>query len=383
MNIFLYLGSSANWEVLPQSQVWTRNLLPAFQRLASEVYFPSFDVGQQIMACIGQSPGVAPADARARYSDILVQDVKRVHQKHGLDLFFSYMASVQVLPEAIDAIRGLGIPTVNFYCNAAHQFHQVAEIAPHFDWCMVPEAQAVPKYREAGARPVHIQMAADPDTYRPYEVAEAFDVTFVGQRYLNRPDVIAYLNWHGVDARAWGPHWRDVITWEDQQPWHWHVRRLPGKLKRAAQRGLGIEPAWYTPPRRACGPSLSDEDMVGMYSRSRISLNISEVRDEITGEIKRHIRLRDFEGPMSGAFFVTGYQEELAGYYEIGREIVCYDTKEELLDKVRYYLRHPDVRQRIRLAGLNRARRDHTWERRLRQLLRETGVAPKPRPNVL
>lgn len=375
MRTFLYLGSSANWQVLPQSQVWTRNLLPAFQRLASRLFFPSFDVGQQIMACIGQLPDVQPAEARARYSEILVQDVKHAHQEYGLDLFFSYMASVQVLPEAIDAIRALGIPTVNFYCNAAHQFHQVAEIAPHYDWCMVPEAQAVPKYRAAGARPLHIQMAADPETYHPFDATEEFDVTFVGQRYLNRPDIIAYLTWHGVDARAWGPHWRDVIDWEDQQPWQWHARRLPGKLKRTVQRSLGMRPAWYPLPRRSCGPTLSDEEMVRMYSRSRISLNISEVKDEITGEIKRHIRLRDFEGPMSGAFFMTGYQEELAEYYEIDREIVCYDSKEELLDKVRYYLRRSEERQRIRLAGLNRARRDHTWEQRLRQLLRETGLA--------
>ncbi len=381
MRIFLYLGSSANWQVLPESQVWTRNLLPAFQRLASHLFFPSFDVGQQIMACIGQLPGAQPAQARARYSEILVQDVKHLHQEHGLDLFFSYMASVQVLPEAIEAIRALGIPTVNFYCNAAHQFHQVAEIAPHFDWCMVPEAQAVPKYRAVGARPLHIQMAADPETYRPFDVAEEFDVTFVGQRYLNRPDTIAYLNWHGIDARAWGPHWEDVIRWEDQQPWRWHARRVPGKLKRFAQRVMGMQPAWYPLPRRACGPLLSDEDMVKMYSHSRISLNISEVKDEITGEIKRHIRLRDFEGPMSGAFFMTGYQEELADYYEIGREIVCYDTKEELLDKVRYYLRRPEERLRIRLAGLNRARRDHTWDQRLRQLLREIGLAPVAKSN--
>ena len=35
------------------------------------------------------------------------------------------------------------------------------------------------------------------------------------------------------------------------------------------------------------------------------------------GSTKRHIRLRDFEGPMSGALFFTGYQEELKQYYEI------------------------------------------------------------------
>lgn len=111
-----------------------------------------------------------------------------------------------------------------------------------------------------------------------------------------------------------------------------------------------------------------------MYSRSLISLGFSEVRDELTGEIKRHVRLRDFEAPMSGAFYLVGYQEELAEYYELDKEIVCYHDRSDVLDKVRYYLRHEQVAERIRQAGLARARRDHTWENRFRRLFEVIGL---------
>jgi spore maturation protein CgeB len=122
---------------------------------------------------------------------------------------------------------------------------------------------------------------------------------------------------------------------------------------------------------------LSDDELVKMYSRSHISLGFSEVQHRQTGEIKRHVRLRDFEAPMSGALYFTGYQEELAEYYEIGEEIVCYDTKEELLGKVRYYLSHESEAERMREAGLRRARRDHTWEDRFRQLFEAIGLSHK------
>ena len=114
--------------------------------------------------------------------------------------------------------------------------------------------------------------------------------------------------------------------------------------------------------------------MVRLHSQSHISLNFSEVKDELTGEIKRHIRLRDFEVPMSGGLLMTGYQDELGEYYEIGREIVCYDSKEELLDKCRYYLSHYQEAKAIRQAGYRRARREHTWSNRFRQLFQHMGM---------
>lgn len=118
--------------------------------------------------------------------------------------------------------------------------------------------------------------------------------------------------------------------------------------------------------------------MVRLTSQSHISLNFSEVQDGLTGEIKRHIRLRDFEIPMSGGLMMTGYQEELSLYYEIGKEIVCYDTPAELLDKCRYYLKHDDEAEAIRRAGLQRALRDHTWANRFQQLFDYMGLKVQP-----
>ena len=78
---------------------------------------------------------------------------------------------------------------------------------------------------------------------------------------------------------------------------------------------------------------------------------------------------------MCGGFLITGYQDELAEYYEPGKEIVCYETKEDLLDKVKYYLRHPAERDRIRQAGLRRALAEHTWEHRYAQLFKELSLS--------
>ena len=71
---------------------------------------------------------------------------------------------------------------------------------------------------------------------------------------------------------------------------------------------------------------------------------------------------------MSGACFITGHSEEIAGLYEVGREIETYASTEELVDKVRFLLRTPSAAAALRIAGRNRAVRSHTWVQRFRQL---------------
>jgi spore maturation protein CgeB len=84
--------------------------------------------------------------------------------------------------------------------------------------------------------------------------------------------------------------------------------------------------------------------------------------------------LRDFEVPMSGGFYMVEYMEELADFYELGKEIVCYRSVEDLGDKIKYYLSHDDEREKIRRAGYERCRRDHTWHKRFAEAFKAIGL---------
>ena len=77
---------------------------------------------------------------------------------------------------------------------------------------------------------------------------------------------------------------------------------------------------------------------------------------------------------MSGALYCTGYTEELAEFFEPDKEVLVYRNQHELLDKVRYYLAHPDQAERVRQAGRTRALRDHTYHRRFEMLFREINL---------
>ena len=144
----------------------------------------------------------------------------------------------------------------------------------------------------------------------------------------------------------------------------WRWRAFRERLRRL--RAQDSEPGTWNPEPDICGPPLSDEEMVKMYSRSKINLGFSSCGNtHKEGERILQVRLRDFEVPMSGGFYMVEYMEELEEFFEIGKEIVCYRDRDDMVEKVKYYLEHEDEREAIRRAGRERCLRDHTWQKRL------------------
>jgi len=310
---------------------------------------------------------------RGRLEEELLKQVKEAHRKYGINVFFSYFWAALCQPAVIEEIKALGIITINWFCNAAHQFHLVRDLAPAFDYCLVPEKFRIKDYEKIGAKPIYFPEAANPSIYKPYNLSRQHDVTFVGQRYGDRWDTIAYLHQNNIPVHVWGDGWRPatyLVKMFNYSPVY--------LAKMAFQKGRHLisngSKDKNSIPKKFRHGVLSDEEYVKMYSRSIISLGFSACGD--THREKERIlqvRLRDIEAPMSGAFYMVEYMEELEEHFEIGREIVCFKNKEDLTDKIKYYLANDNAREKIRQAGYKRALADHTCQERFRKLFLKIG----------
>lgn len=371
MRIFAAIPSSPNAPQLPWSKIWHANLIRPLIELGHEVVEFDFDWSEPMLHLEMSNPADQDYIARQRpeTSARLIEQLKREHNSRPIDLFFSYFYSANVLPETIREISQLGIPTVNWYCNGSYQMDLVEEIAPAFDYCLVPEKFRLEDYRQLGARPIYCQEAAHPEVYRPFDLPREYDVTFVGQAYGTRIGFVSSLIQSDVPTRVWGPGWMEQS--HNYPRW----RQLAGKAKR---RLLGQpEPDVIEHvPARYCGEALSDADLVRMYSRSNISLGFSSVARiaENPADQIRQVRLRDFEATMSGAFYLVEQFDELEEFFKPGEEIETFRSREELVDKSRYYLRNESEREKIRQAGMKRARAEHTWHERFKMVFREMGL---------
>jgi len=273
---------------------------------------------------------------KPRMNRDLVEFVRSCAEREPVHFLFAYVSGGLVSPGTVEELSALRIPMVNLALNDKEAFvgkirNGLAtgsrDICRHFDLCWTSTRDALEKYCVEGAFPIYLPEGANPEVHRPYDVEKTFDVTFVGQRYGNRPAVIEALVSAGIRVEAFGPGWPN-------------------------------------------GPLATDE-MVKMYSRSRISLGFGGV---VGHKDTYHLKGRDFEVPMSGGLYLTEQHEELESVYEVGKEIVTYSGIDDLISKIRWLLSHPEEAERIRMAGRDRSLREHTWEMRFEKIFGLLGL---------
>lgn len=105
-------------------------------------------------------------------------------------------------------------------------------------------------------------------------------------------------------------------------------------------------------------------DMYRALARSRVTLN-------------RHINvaennannMRLYEATGVGALLITDRKDNLGELFEGGKEVIAYSTPEEAAELIRYYIAHPDEASEIARAGQARTLREHTYQRRMEELV--------------
>ncbi len=105
---------------------------------------------------------------------------------------------------------------------------------------------------------------------------------------------------------------------------------------------------------------LTRPGMFEMYRRAQVAIAPADWESTYTPMIK----LRTLEIMSMGAFQLCETCEDLADYYEDGKEIVSYKDWDELAEKARHFLANPRKRDEIAMAGYERTRRDHVWSAR-------------------
>lgn len=123
-------------------------------------------------------------------------------------------------------------------------------------------------------------------------------------------------------------------------------------------------------------PRIWDMDLLHRRMREvPICLNLIKGASE-TGLIIRH-----YEITSHGGFMLTYEMGELASQFVIGEECDVFRNEAELLDKIAFYLAHPQKRREIAAAGQKKTLSCHLYSHRivnLVELLRQAGKLPRP-----
>lgn len=197
--------------------------------------------------------------------------------------------------------------------------------AEKFDYVFFNQKDAVEEYNKTHEnKAVWLPHAAEPQAYPKIEIIKKYDVGFVG----HSQDVKNYNGFTRTDA---------LDRLFKEFPNFYHGSRHPG-----------------FPEKNLF------EDAAKKFSMSKIVFNIS---------IKDDINMRIFEALSTGSFLLTNWIPTLEYLFDDGKHLITYDTLDEMVELVRYYLEHEDEREKIAKAGYEQFINNHTYRHRVEKIL--------------
>ncbi|MGA8849118.1 MAG: glycosyltransferase [Dehalococcoidia bacterium] len=254
-----------------------------------------------------------------------------------------------VIDDTLMALRKIGCVVVGRFFDDDHYFNDRSKwLIPSLDYCVTNVPRMVSQYESMGARCIPMPIEGHDDAiWQPLpHIPKRFDVSFVGTIYPERHNLLSELRELGVSVQVFDNDWgRNMLTLND---------------------------------------------LVRVTNESKINLNLTAAAQSLG---MRQMKGRMFEVTQCGGFLLTEYAPDLERYFEVGLEVISFDTAAEAAKKIRYYLEHPDEREAIAARGYERARRDYTarvlfrnlflqiendLQRRGRPVLRERLVGVNP-----
>jgi len=214
------------------------------------------------------------------------------------DLVLAQTWATLMDPAAFDRARARGCFVANIAMDDRHQFRGRREnglwggtlgLIGHLDLALTAAPECVEWYEKEGCPACHFPQASDPEIFRPMpELPKIHDVSFVGGRYGIRDKIVSALRRAGVRTAAYGSGWDE------------------GRV--------------------------ATENVPGLFAQSKIVLGVGTIgycRDFYA------LKLRDFDAPMSGSFYLTHDNPDLHALFEIGQELAVYRTIGECVEKIR------------------------------------------------
>ena len=193
------------------------------------------------------------------------------------------------------------------------------------DLVILPDCLSRYQYRQLDINALTTFSLYDKDFYSKNDgIGKSIDVSFVGNlKQSNRKAYIDYLKTNGIAVETFG---------------------------------VGSDNGF-----------VSNQEMVEVFNKSKINLSFTMTSDRrnyvinppaISERVKQS-KGRPSEIALSGGFILSENAPGIEEMYSIGQQMDVFKTKEDLLEKIRYYLANEQKREEISAAGYQRALNDY------------------------
>lgn len=279
------------------------------------------------------------------------------------DLVFFFFFTDEFDPEVVAKISSI-TTTVNWFADDQWRFqHFSRHWAPYLTWVATTYKPAAEGYRRLGHKGViETQWACNHFMYRPIDPPRDLDLTFIGQPHGTRPEIIKALRSSGLRVDTWG------LGWEQGRLSQPEMIRVFSRSKINLNLSNASGPVGLN---RFLGLFLQRKGPLVVPRWGKIAQNFTEYRAKKRDQIKG----RNFEIPGCCTFLLTSAVEGLDEYFVPGKEIVTFTDTDDLIKKANHYLNSEEERESIAQAGYRRTLDEHTYEKRFTEMFKVMGLA--------
>lgn len=276
-----------------------------------------------------------------RDSNRLNKRIKRACVDFNPDLVF-IVKGVLVKPKTLKFIQRCGAKSVSWSNDDMYAWHNrslwYTWSLRHYDLVVSQKSYNCNpgELPSLGAKVLFQDKAIDTEINYRVKNCSAFncvhEVVFIGSEEQDRLEHLQHLAFNGITVHVYG--WGETVKTNLYDNLIFHNQHLYG------------------------------DDFNAALGCSKIALNFLR-------KMNRDLQTsRSIEIPAAGGFMLTERTIEHERLFTEGVEADYFSTKDELLDKVRYYLLHDSEREKIAKAGYNRVfKSDYTFTNRIAEIL--------------
>ena len=314
--------------VTPDYSFFTRPVTKSLKNLGFSVktfdyYKPSTLV--RLTGFAGNHSLLPPSFAKKKVNTLINQALLKTISSFKPD-YLLVIKGETITPKTVKTITAEGIITINWYSDWFGSWNWIMTNASSYSFFINTCLESHKRLKRANITNYYLPFAS-PITNSVKKSKKIYQVTFVGQHTARREKFFAAIKDLGL--KIWGYQWQNSSLKD--------VDGGPVPVTTAHQ----------------------------IIRQSQIVVNpIIDYKDQQPNQVN----VRTFETTGMGTFLLTQHLPLLKLYFTPGKEVVTFTNPQDLRRKVKYYLRHNIERKKIAQAGYRRAKKNHSFEIRLKQL---------------
>ncbi len=263
-------------------------------------------------------PKLLTFDSKKNYfqfgKDVMNKKLLDYVKDKELDLIIFAMDEEEFYPETILKIAELHPNTRTLFIisdDDTRFYHYSRYYAVLFDNTITSSGDFTPEYRKDGINDAYHHVAYNTYKLKPLNIKKKYDVTFIGRPKANRQDIIKYLLENKIKVKLFG--------------WDWYK---------------------YPEFKNIYKGPLDQEDYAKTINQTKINLSLTRSGYSEEKQVF-NLKFSIFEKALCSSFQLVESNPEIIKLFKPGREMIFFESKNELLKKINYYLEHENEREGI------------------------------------